>query len=147
MKDQGGMGYKIPHMGKEKLQNEGELPMALSVDVQLYQRTLEFIAGHESNLYSSLVEEGTRGKSTKRRRHMGKENLQNEGELPMAPSVDAQIYQRTLEIIARRRHMGKEKFQNEGELPMAPSIDAQLYQRNLEIIASHESNLNSSLVE
>jgi hypothetical protein len=57
------------HMGKENLQNEGELPMAPSVDAQLYRRTLEIIAGHESNLDSSLAEEGTGGKGTKRRRH------------------------------------------------------------------------------
>jgi hypothetical protein len=68
LKDQGGMGYKIPHMGKEKLQKEGELPMALSVDAQLYQSTLEIIADHESNLDSSLIEEGTKKKRHSRKK-------------------------------------------------------------------------------
>jgi hypothetical protein len=45
MKDKGGIGYKIPHMGKEKMQREGRLPMALRCDGELYKKTLEIIAG------------------------------------------------------------------------------------------------------
>jgi hypothetical protein len=68
LKDQGGMRYKIPHMDKEKLQKESELSMALSVDAQLYQSTLEIIADHESNLDSSLIEEGTKKKRHSRKK-------------------------------------------------------------------------------
>jgi len=46
MKDEGGMGYKIPHLNKDRMQREGRLPRALRVDGELYQKTLEIIAGH-----------------------------------------------------------------------------------------------------
>jgi hypothetical protein len=46
MKDEGGMGYKIPHMNKDKMVKEKSLPRALKVDGELYQKTLEIIAAH-----------------------------------------------------------------------------------------------------
>lgn len=45
MKEGGGNRYKIKHMGKDKILKEGPLPKALPCDGELYQRTLELIAG------------------------------------------------------------------------------------------------------
>ena len=46
MKDQGGMGYKIPHMDKARMQSEERLPIALKWDGELYQKTFEIIVDH-----------------------------------------------------------------------------------------------------
>ena len=44
MKEEGGNGYKLKHMGKDAILKEGPLPKALPCDGELYQRTLELIA-------------------------------------------------------------------------------------------------------
>lgn len=43
MKDEGGMGYKIPHMNKQRLQRERRLTTALKCDAELYQNTLSLL--------------------------------------------------------------------------------------------------------
>ncbi|XP_044325344.1 uncharacterized protein [Triticum aestivum] len=44
MREKGGIGYKIPHMQKERQQQEGRLPIALSLNVELVEHTLALIA-------------------------------------------------------------------------------------------------------
>jgi hypothetical protein len=43
MKARGGIGYSIPHMGKEHLQAEGRLPLALCITADLLAETKAFI--------------------------------------------------------------------------------------------------------
>lgn len=44
MKDGGGNRYKVPHMGKGRLEALGILPKTLSCERQLYERTMEILA-------------------------------------------------------------------------------------------------------
>ena len=37
LKDQGSNDYKLPHMGKEKLEREGQLPIVLEVAAETSQ--------------------------------------------------------------------------------------------------------------
>ncbi|XP_071681887.1 uncharacterized protein [Lolium perenne] len=46
MEIEGEFHYDIPHMGKEKLLKGKKLPTTLTVKGELYQKTLELIAGH-----------------------------------------------------------------------------------------------------
>jgi hypothetical protein len=43
MKQEGGNGYQIPHMGKERLEREGRLPILLSCEAELVAHTLVLI--------------------------------------------------------------------------------------------------------
>jgi hypothetical protein len=43
MKEGGGIGYSIPHMGKEHLQAEGRLPLALCITADLLAKTKALI--------------------------------------------------------------------------------------------------------
>jgi hypothetical protein len=45
MRAEGGNTLDPPHMGKDKLQREGLLPMALPCDGELYRKTLQIIGG------------------------------------------------------------------------------------------------------
>lgn len=44
MKENGGINYKLPHMGKEKLERAGELPLVIDVDNQLVENVKAFIS-------------------------------------------------------------------------------------------------------
>lgn len=46
MRVEGGMGYKIPHMNKDRLEREGMLHINLRFDAELYWKTLDIIVGH-----------------------------------------------------------------------------------------------------
>jgi hypothetical protein len=43
MKEGGGIGYSIPHMGKEQLRAEGRLPLALCITADLLAKTKALI--------------------------------------------------------------------------------------------------------
>jgi hypothetical protein len=53
MKEGGGIGYKIPHIGKEQLQAKGELPSNLSITSELLTDTLALIAEGEAEIEKS----------------------------------------------------------------------------------------------
>jgi hypothetical protein len=53
MKEGGGIGYKIPHIGKEQLQAKGELPSNLSITSELIADTLALIAEGEAEIEKS----------------------------------------------------------------------------------------------
>jgi hypothetical protein len=52
MKVEGDNTYNIKHMGKVKLQKEGNLPMILTFDGTYYRKSLEIISNHEAGLDS-----------------------------------------------------------------------------------------------
>ena len=45
MKDKGGNSFKLPHLHKDRRENEGRLPIALSCDTQLVADTMALIEG------------------------------------------------------------------------------------------------------
>lgn len=46
MRVEGGTGYKIPHMNKDRMEREGMLHINLRFDAELYWKTLDIIEGH-----------------------------------------------------------------------------------------------------
>ena len=46
MRVEGGTGYKIPHMNKDRMEREGMLHINLRFDRELYWKTLDIIEGH-----------------------------------------------------------------------------------------------------
>jgi hypothetical protein len=48
MKERGGIGYKIPHIHKDRLEAEGKLPSTLSITVELLAHTVALVAEGEA---------------------------------------------------------------------------------------------------
>ena len=43
MKDKGGNNYKVPHMNKERLEREGDLPLQVRCDVDIVNQALALL--------------------------------------------------------------------------------------------------------
>jgi hypothetical protein len=53
MKEGGGIGYKIPHIHKDRLEAEGKLPSTLSITAELLARTVALVAEGEAEIEKS----------------------------------------------------------------------------------------------
>ncbi|KAK1629449.1 hypothetical protein QYE76_003764 [Lolium multiflorum] len=69
MRVEGDNTYDIKHMGKVKLQREGNLPMILAFDGTYYRKSLEIIANHEAALDSLNKQEEEQKKDNKMKEH------------------------------------------------------------------------------
>jgi hypothetical protein len=54
MKDGGGIGYKIPHIHKDRLEAEGKLPSTLSITAELLEHTVALVAEGEADKENCL---------------------------------------------------------------------------------------------
>jgi hypothetical protein len=95
MKEGGGIGYKIPHIGKEQLQAKGELPSNLSITSELIADTLALIAEGEAEIeksdmvkkqLKSAEKQARKAPSSSPRRKKARSLPQVLGEISTAPS-------------------------------------------------------------
>jgi hypothetical protein len=79
MRVEGDNTYDIKHMGKVKLQREGNLPMILAFDGTYYRKSLEIIANHEAALDSCNKQEEEQKKDNKIKEHNIKRKARRTG--------------------------------------------------------------------
>ena len=98
MREKGGIGYKIPHMQKERRQQEGRLPIALSLNVELVEQTLALIAAAdlEAAPAAPLKQRKRKKSSSTRQSEKGK------GAILLVTCVPAKVvFSRIMEAVCR----------------------------------------------
>ncbi|VFQ71258.1 unnamed protein product [Cuscuta campestris] len=59
MEHEGSNNYRLPHMGKDRLAREGNLPKSLSIDLDLIQKTARFVGQQNGGRNEGMVEFNT----------------------------------------------------------------------------------------
>ncbi|XP_044325600.1 uncharacterized protein [Triticum aestivum] len=128
MREKGGIGYKIPHMQKERRQQEGRLPIALSLNVELVEQTLALIAAAdlEAAAAAPLKQRKRKRSSSTFQAEKGKEDQQHPPssstlQAVAAPPPPSKQRKRKKSSSALQAKKGKEAEKGKGAIPCVPA--------------------------
>ena len=128
MREKGGIGYKIPHMQKERRQQEGRLPIALSLNVELVEQTLALIAAAdlEAAAAAPLKQRKRKRSSSTFQAEKGKEDQQHTPrsrtlQAVAAPPPPSKQRKRKKSSSALQAKKGKEAEKGKGAIPCVPA--------------------------